>query len=154
VLININSFLRWKSFSSGVKCNFPYRCGKRQYISVRELRNNYVVDLLPNRYQDVFAMFVRSCCNKSGSSWYHLILCCKININGFLRWKSFSSKCNFPYRCGKRQYISVSELRRNHYIQQVGRNSTKKRVQTICQIIIQVSKGLQSICESPMQCNS
>jgi hypothetical protein len=35
--------------------------------------NKVVVRLLSSRYQDVFALLVPSCCDKSGTSSYHLV---------------------------------------------------------------------------------
>jgi hypothetical protein len=32
-----------------------------------------VTKLLTSRYLDVFALLVPSCCDKSGTSWYHLV---------------------------------------------------------------------------------
>ena len=32
-----------------------------------------VTRLLSSRYQDVFALLVPSCCDKSGKSWYHFV---------------------------------------------------------------------------------
>ncbi len=38
-----------------------------------EICKQVVTRLLSSRYQDVFALFVPSCCDKSGTSGYHLV---------------------------------------------------------------------------------
>jgi hypothetical protein len=41
--------------------------------SMLQICKQVVARLLPSRYQDVFALLVPSCCDKSGTSYYHLV---------------------------------------------------------------------------------
>jgi hypothetical protein len=41
--------------------------------SMLQICKQVVARLLPSRYQDVFALLVPSCCDKSGTSCYHLV---------------------------------------------------------------------------------
>ena len=45
-----------------------YTCKKAQVVTDLQ---TVVTRLLSNRYQDVFALLVPSCCDKSGTSCYH-----------------------------------------------------------------------------------
>jgi hypothetical protein len=51
----------------------PQMTGNPGYATVLQICKQVVTRLLLSRYQDVFALLVPSCCDKSGTSCYHLV---------------------------------------------------------------------------------
>jgi hypothetical protein len=55
-------------------CEHNYVCTHIKSRKLLQICKQVVTRLLSSRYQDVFALLVPSCCDKSGTSCYHLVI--------------------------------------------------------------------------------